>query len=226
MCSTWNNTITRLNTMPKKSDPIAILREGASALGVALSPGQADAYSRYLSELLRWNKKVNLTAIDDPAEAVVKHLLDSIALCRMLPDGPFSAADIGSGAGFPGLALKVARPDMAVTLVEPSHKKAAFLRHVIRLLGLTGAEVLAGKVEDMAETHAGKFDVVFSRAFKEPGGLLPLAGPLLKNGGSVVLSLGPGASGDVPVGWRVERSEDIALPFSDIGRRLVVYKKV
>jgi len=210
--------------MHVKTDPATMLTEGADALGVALTEGQRDSLLTCLSELLKWNKKINLTAIDNPGDAVVKHLLDSLALCRMLPDGPFRAADIGSGAGFPGLAVKVARPDMDITLVEPSRKKTAFLKHLIRLLKLDGAEAAALKVEDMAGTHGGRFDVILSRAFKEPSLLLPLVAPLLSAGGKVILSLGPGPCSAVPEGWTLAGAEDISLPFSDISRRLVLYE--
>lgn len=202
-----------------------LLTEGAELLGVRLSTGQAGAFDAYLSELLKWNKKVNLTAIVDGREVVVKHFLDSLALCRMLPVGPFRAADIGSGAGFPGLALKIARPDMEITFVEPAHKKVTFIKHIARLLGLTGVSAERARAEDLRTKCSGQFEVIFSRAFKEPDGLLPLAGPLMSVGGMVVLSLGPETSPDAPPGWEVSRKEDITLPLSDFKRVLISYKK-
>src|SRR5512143_2884015 len=107
-----------------------MLIDGAQALDVRLDKPQAGAFQVYLAELLKWNARINLTSVTDPREVVVKHFLDSISLCPLLPGGPFTAADIGTGAGFPGLAIKVVRHDMEITLIEPAHKKASFLRQV------------------------------------------------------------------------------------------------
>src|SRR5512143_3902603 len=130
----------------------------------------------------KWNARINLTTVTDPREVVVKHFLDSIALCPLLPEGSFRAADIGTGAGFPGLAIKLVRLDMEITLVEPVHKKASFLKQAVRLLGLTGVTVLAERLGPDPEELAERFDVVFSRAFKGPDELLPLAAGLLADG--------------------------------------------
>lgn len=250
-------------------DEITLLKTGAHELGVELSDAGLDAFRVYLSELLKWNLKVNLTSITRPREIVVKHFLDSLALCRILPADGFSAVDIGSGAGFPGLAVKAAVPGMKLTLVEPAHKKASFLRAAFRLMGLSDVSVVESRVEailpppsaplpvDAREPadeatkrlidrrdklrrlpgHAsdqysvtsalsssliGNFDIVFSRAFKGLAELLPLAYPLLKAGGSVAVSLGPGTEIRVPVGWEVLRAEDITLPFSDYKRTLML----
>lgn len=202
-----------------------LLTGGASELGVPLSAGQADAFMLYLSELRKWNQKTNLTAIEDPRDIVVKHFLDSLSLIRILPEGAKTAADIGSGAGFPGIPLKIAVPGLAMNLVEPAHRKAAFQRHIIRLLGLEGIRVDEARVEDVS-AGPERFDVIFSRAFKEPEGLLPLAEPLLAKGGQVVLSLGPSVGEAPPPGWEILRREGVTLPFSDIKRILVSYVKV
>lgn len=204
-------------------DEREVLKKGAERLGVPFATAHAEAFSLYLSELLKWNAKVNLTAITGPEEVAVKHFLDSLSLFRLLPEGHFSAADVGAGAGFPGLPLKIVRPDMALTLIEPARKKAAFLKNIARTLGLTGVYVVEEKVEDAAGEFAGRFDVVLSRAFREPRLLLPLAAPLLGEGGSVVLSVGPEQEPAPPEGWVVAREEEITLPFSDYKRTLIRY---
>lgn len=204
-------------------DEREVLKRGSERLGVPFAPAHADAFSLYLSELLKWNAKVNLTAITGPEEVAVKHFLDSLSLFRLLPEGSFSAADVGAGAGFPGLPLKLVRPDMALTLIEPARKKAAFLKSIARALGLAGVMVFEKKVEDAAGELGGRFDVVLSRAFREPRLLLPLAAPLLKEGGSVVLSVGPEQEPAPPEGWVVAREEELLLPFSDYRRRLIRY---
>jgi 16S rRNA (guanine527-N7)-methyltransferase len=217
------------------------LSGGARELGFPLSPGEVRLFELYLAELLKWNLKVNLTAITEPDEIVVKHFLDSLALRLILPPERggvppagaarpaqprnFSACDIGSGAGFPGLVLKAVLPGMALTLVEPIHKKAVFLRHVIRTLGLSPAAALEARAEALTEKISAPFDIVFSRAFKAPAELLPLAAPVLKDGGLAALSLGPGMESGHKPGWTVEREEEITLPFSDIRRKLVLLRK-
>ncbi len=114
---------------------------------------------------------------------------------------------------------------MALTLVEPVHKKAVFLRQVIRTLNLSPVTALEARAEDLPGKVSTPFDIVFSRAFKAPAELLPLAFPVLKDGGLVALSLGPGMECEPSPGWTVEREEEITLPFSDIRRRLILLKK-
>ncbi len=201
-----------------------LLTGGASELGVPLSAGQADAFMLYLSELRKWNQKTNLTAIEDPRDIIIKHFLDSLSLLRILPPEAKNASDIGSGAGFPGIPIKVAVPGLSITSVEPAHKKAAFQRHIIRLLGLEGIRVVEAKVEEVT-AGSERFDIIFSRAFKEPEGLLPLAGPLLAEGGQIILSLGPSVGEEPPAGWEIVRREEVTLPYSDIRRTLASYKK-
>jgi 16S rRNA (guanine527-N7)-methyltransferase len=199
-----------------------LLINGASQLGVALTGAQVDAFAVYLAELRRWNAKTNLTAIDEPGEVVVKHFLDSLTLVRMLPQGRFRAADIGSGAGFPGLALKVVLPEMELVSVEPAHRKAAFQRQASRLMGLKSVTVLERRLEDVLPEEAA-FDVVLSRAFKEPGLLLAGVAGLLAPGGRVVLSVGPEQTLQPPEGWAILASEKIILPFSEYSRTVATY---
>jgi 16S rRNA (guanine527-N7)-methyltransferase len=199
-----------------------LLIKGASQLGVALTGVQVDAFAVYLAELLKWNAKTNLTAIDEPGEVLVKHFLDSLTLVRMLPKGRFRAADIGSGAGFPGLALKVVLPEMELVSVEPARRKAAFQRQAARLMGLKSVTVLERRLEDVLPEEA-MFDVVLSRAFKEPGLLLPGLSGLLAQGGRVVLSVGPEQTLQPPEGWTILASEKIILPFSEYSRTVATY---
>jgi 16S rRNA (guanine527-N7)-methyltransferase len=217
------------------------LSGGAKELGFPLSPDEIRLFELYLAELLKWNVKVNLTAITEMEEIVVKHFLDSLALRLILPtetggDLPadaarpaqprnFSACDIGSGAGFPGLVLKAVLRGMDLTLVEPIHKKAVFLRHVIRTLNLSPVTALEARAEGLPKRISAPFDIVFSRAFKAPAELLPLAAPVLKEGGHAALSLGPGMEYEPQPGWTVECAREITLPFSDISRKLVLLRK-
>ncbi len=171
--------------------PIVILARGASALGAPLSPPQLDQFARYLTELEKWNRRINLTGTRDPHEIVIRHLLDSLAGERVLRDlvGEAEIADLGSGAGFPGLPLKIARPSLRLTLIEPRQKRAAFLLHVCGVLGLSGVQVVEETIgaDSPPPEYAGRFDRVLMRAVADPIEAVRLARPLLRQEGKVAV---------------------------------------
>jgi len=173
------------------ADPITVLARGAAALGVPLSPLQLDQFARYLTELEKWNRRINLTGTRDPHEIVIRHLLDSLAGEKVLRDlsNEAEVADLGSGAGFPGLPLKIARPAVRLTLIEPRQKRAAFLLHVCGVLGLPNIQVAEATI--MADRpppeYAGRFDCVVMRAVADPVEAVRLARPLLRPGGKVIV---------------------------------------
>jgi 16S rRNA (guanine527-N7)-methyltransferase len=138
------------------------LQAEAARLGVMLEPEHLDQFRKYLDLLLTWNRKINLTAITDPEQVLDKHFLDSLAAAPLVPRGRL--IDVGSGAGFPGLAIAIVRPDVQVSLLESTGKKASFLRTVIHELGLN-CEVLEMRVEDYT---GPKFDAAISRATFAP----------------------------------------------------------
>ena len=136
----------------------------------------------YRDELVRWNGAYNLTAVRDPAQMVSRHLLDSLVLLPALHDIPVTRLlDVGSGAGLPGIPLAIARPDWHVTLLDSNGKKARFLRHAVRMLGLDNAEVVECRVEDHAA--GSPYDAIVSRAFGALGDFLDATGSLLAPGG-------------------------------------------
>jgi 16S rRNA (guanine527-N7)-methyltransferase len=163
------------------------------ALGVALDAAAVARLGDYLARLLAMNESMNLTAIEDPAEAWEKHILDALTLVPLLADVRQGArlADVGSGGGLPGIPVAVARPDLRVTLVEATHKKAAFLSAVAEALGLAGVTVRAERAEQLGagELH-GAFDVVTARAVGRLEALVPLTAPLAKEGGVLLLVKG------------------------------------
>lgn len=141
--------------------PRAALERGLGEMGLALPEGAREKLLAYLELLAKWNKTYNLTAIREPVQAVSHHLLDSLAVLRELPPG--SLADVGSGAGLPGIPLAIAAPERAVTLNDASGKKGAFLRQAIIELGLGNAAVHVGRAEQWRPEE--RFAVVISRAF-------------------------------------------------------------
>ena len=145
----------------------------------------------YLDELIAWNRKINLTAITKPEEVIEKHFLDSLALLPHLPEKG-RVMDIGTGAGFPGLVIKIARPDLEVTLVEAKEKKGHFLNHMIRELRLEGVKTLARHLDSKTpDSSLGKFDLIVTRATFQPRNFSGLSRTYLQSGGKCIMMRGP-----------------------------------
>ncbi len=168
--------------------PVEILSAGAHTLGLVLSAEQVRQFRVYADMLREWNGKVNLTAITAPQQIVEKHFLDSLSVLTVLPKEAFSLADIGSGAGFPGLALAIARPDCTVTLIEATTKKAAFLNAVVESLKLQKVSVVVGRAETLAHEPKlrERFDVATARAVANLVTLVELTLPFVRVGGRVI----------------------------------------
>ena len=167
----------------------ARLRQLLEPFGLDLSSVQVDQILDYLHLLLRWNQKINLTAIRNPEECVTRHFGESLFLARHM-ELHGSLLDIGSGAGFPGLALKITFPRISVTLLEPVSKKRAFLKEAARTCGFDHVEVRGERLEDWARaTPAPAFDFATMRAVGSLEALVPLAAQCLKPNGSLLLWL-------------------------------------
>ena len=206
------------------------LRQGAEALDIAVDGEQVDAFALHAEELLYWNRRTNLTAITDPAQVAVKHFVDSLVPARFIADDA-TVLDIGSGAGFPGIPLKVVLPNLKVALVDASRKKITFLGHVIRLLGLTDIRAVHFRTGpsvpvDQARAVLGMgYDVVISRALGSPEALAPMALPLLGDHGMIISMRGKAVPASKAVGMRigpliVVDACDYRLPYEGPGRSL------
>lgn len=214
---------------------------GAAALGVALTPEQLAALSTHAEQLLLWNQKVNLTAITDVAEVAEKHVVDALAVIPHLPDGG-RVLDMGTGGGFPGIAIAILRPDLTVVLVDAVRKKVSFVSQVIRLLGLGNACAVHSRVESLSEDILQDgFDAVVSRAFTALDNFAGLAFPVLKPSGEILALKGAMAKDEAAVlatvssltGWDgrriaggdlVVRTLPYALPFGGGDRHLVTLR--
>src|SRR6266849_6246921 len=152
-------------------------------------PTVIQQFLRYRQELLDWNTRFNLTAITDPEEILIKHFLDSLSLLMAYDRPGARLLDIGAGAGFPGLPLKIVRPQWHVTLLEATGKKVTFLRHMIEILQLKGLEAVHGRAEELGhnQQYRASFDVVTARAVASLPTLLEYAAPFCRVGGQVVL---------------------------------------
>jgi 16S rRNA (guanine527-N7)-methyltransferase len=195
------------------------LRQLLEPFGLVLSPAQEDQVLTYLHLLLRWNQKINLTAIRDPEDCVTRHFGESLFLCRHAQlHGDL--LDIGSGAGFPGLALKIVFPELAVTLLEPVAKKRAFLKEAARACGFSHVVARAERLEDLAiAAPAPLFDFATMRAVGNLEVLIPLAAQCLKPEGSLLLWLTQdqaAALGSIPSGLAWE--DPLPIPLSRTGQ--------
>ena len=206
------------------------LIDGALAFGLVLTDEQADACLVYLVELEKWNRKFNLTAIRDEREIVTKHFIDSFSyLTGFVPEKGMELLDMGSGAGFPALPIKIAAPGLSVSLVESVRKKGAFLRHVIRTLGLEDVRVLGMRTGELPSVCHAFYDVVTARAFSDMESALKEGAAFLKRGGVMVLSRGPSEAIGIDVvtasDMTLKKRQDIFLPGSGDPRAIWVFQK-
>jgi 16S rRNA (guanine527-N7)-methyltransferase len=169
------------------------LKTGAAKLGFELNPHQLEQFQIYYHELIDWNKKVNLTSITEAKEVQLKHFLDSLTVILAFKHSAeiegLSIIDVGSGAGFPGLPLKISFPSVKLMLLEATAKKTAFLQHIIQTLELKGVEVAAGRAEEAAHQpqYRQQFDIVVSRAVALLPALTELTLPFCRTGGKIIL---------------------------------------
>ena len=207
--------------------PHELLINGLKDLGLTTSEIQINAFMTYLFELKKWNKVYNLTGLKEDRDIIVKHFFDSLLYLKVIPDGEVRIADIGSGAGFPGIPIKIIRPEIEIYLVEPSRKKSAFLRHVINHIGLKGIEVIEKNIEQIKVNNElpELVDVAVTRALFSIKDFLKKASHVVKHDGILILNKGPKALeeikmlGDVCTKYEILK---LALPFSDIERFIVV----
>jgi 16S rRNA (guanine527-N7)-methyltransferase len=167
-----------------------ILVKGAGELGIPLTSHQAELFLDYLENLKFWNKKINLTGIEDERGIVINHFLDSVTILPFVSENS-KLLDIGSGAGFPGIPLKIVVPSLEVTLLDSVQKKVFFMRDVIRKLKLSRIEAVWGRAEDPNNgVPRGCFDFVVSRAVGKIEKLLELGAPYLGEDGKIILMRG------------------------------------
>jgi 16S rRNA (guanine527-N7)-methyltransferase len=215
---------------------IKILSDGAAAIGVRLGPAALDLFAAYHREILLWNRRINLVSERSSREIVIRHFLDSLTPAPFLdrPDG--ALIDLGSGGGFPGIPLRIARSGLHVSLIEASRKKSSFLSHVVRTLRLDGVQVVRKRVEDLTagEALAGRFDTLISRAaFKLPD-LIRMASFFLNPGGQLIAMKGSNPQEEIEETERISEMagmvfttcRNVRPPGTDSLRKIIIYNRV
>lgn len=204
------------------------LEEGLAVLGIDLSGAVQAKLLGYVALLKKWNRVYNLTAIRNESDMVTQHLLDSLSMLPAVPESALAGrrwADVGSGAGLPGIPLALARPDLDMTLIEAVEKKSAFQRQAKIELGLSNIAVVSGRVE---EVPGGIFDAVVSRAFADLATFVNLAGHLLTHNGRLYAMKGLAAEDELsrlPAGWAVLDRARLNVPGLDAQRHLIVLER-
>ena len=208
-----------------------------ASLNIQLTRKQIDQFLIYYEMLVEWNQVMNLTAITEYDDVMKKHFIDSISLCKAYDISQnVSCIDVGTGAGFPGLAVKIAYPGLQVTLLDSLNKRIQFLNAVIEKLGLTGVETIHGRAEDFAkgEELREHFDLCVSRAVANLSTLSEYCLPFVKNGGYFISYKSEKVADEIEgaknaiaiLGGEINNQIEFTLPDSDIYRNLFVIKKI
>jgi len=201
-----------------------LLKDGAAGLGLALSARQQEQLLGLADELLDWNTRFNLTAIREPRDVITRHLLDSLSVQPHL--GGRSAADIGTGAGFPGLPLAIINPERHFALIEATGKKAKFVEHAAGKLGVANVQVVNARAEKWRPERP--FDSVISRALGSLEDFVRFAGPLCAPGGRLLAMKGQYPEqeiAEIPRSWRVVAVPRLEVPGLDAQRHLVILQR-
>ena len=218
----------------KKEEFFEKMQEKSKVLGVRFLVEQTEQFFEYMNLLIEWNEKMNLTAITDPEEIILKHFIDSITIIKDIEDGS-KVVDVGTGAGFPGIPVSIMNPTLKITLVDSLNKRLIFLQEVVNKLNLKNIEIVHARAEEFGQNkkYRENFDISTSRAVANLSTLSEYLIPLVKVGGKVISMKASDAQAEIEdaqkaievLGGRIEKIDEFNLPQSDIGRTVVVIKK-
>jgi 16S rRNA (guanine527-N7)-methyltransferase len=213
-----------------------LAQQAESLFNIHLTASQVAAFVAYERELLEWNQKFNLTAIRDPRSIRSKHFLDSLSCALAWPDSPPARlVDVGTGAGFPGLPLKILYPEMKLTLVESVGKKARFCEHIVEVLGLAGVDVIPARAEDLGRDPAQResYDCAVARQVANLSTLAEYLLPLVRPDGIMLAQKGEAGPAEAQsaahafklLGGQLEQQIPVHLPGVEDERYLIIVKK-
>ena len=204
-------------------------------IGLEFTKEQLDKFFKYMNLLLEWNEKINLTAITEPEEVILKHFIDSLTISKYIEENK-TLADVGTGAGFPGIALKIYRDDLKITLVDSLNKRINFLNEVIKELDLKKIETVHSRIEDFGKNkeYREKFDYTTARAVANLSVLSEYLIPIAKIDGQCICMKGSNVEEELDtsknaikiLGGKIQKIEEFNLPKSDIIRNVIIIKKL
>lgn len=212
-----------------------ILQSGAAEYNIQLEGKMHLDFKKYMELLKEWNQKFNLTAIEEDNEIALKHFVDSLSIVPFLPKGKCKLVDVGTGAGFPGIPVKIIRADIDVMLVDSLDKRVTFLKEVVKELALNGINAVHSRAEDFGAKaeYREKFDISIARAVAGLPVLLEYCLPLTKVGGIFIAMKGSSMEEEVSkagkaldiLGGKIEEVKELTLPLSDIKRNVIIIRK-
>lgn len=213
---------------------ISKMNEKGSKLNIMFHEKQLNNFYKFMNLLIEWNERVNLTAITEPDEIVIKHFIDSLTILKFIPEEA-NIIDVGTGGGFPGIPLKIVNENQRMVLLDSLNKRINFLNEVIKELQLQKIETLHARVEETGKQkmHREKYDIATSRAVANLPVLLEYMLPLVKIGGKAICMKGSNIE-EVKssnkaleyLGGEIEKIEEITLPDTDIKRNIIIVKKI
>lgn len=212
-----------------------IIYDLAKEIDIILSDDQIDKLYSYMNLLIEWNKKINLTAIIEPKDIIMKHFIDSFTISKHIKKN-VRLVDVGTGAGFPGIPLKIIREDIEVVLLDSINKRINFLKEVIDIVKLNKIEAIHSRVEEFGQNkiYRESFDIATSRAVANLATLSEYMIPLVKIGGSSICMKANNISDEIEnsksaievLGGSIKKIEEFMLPNTDIKRSVVIIKKI
>jgi 16S rRNA (guanine527-N7)-methyltransferase len=211
------------------------IKDKAEKINIVLDEKQQSLFWEYMNMLLEWNEKINLTAITEPDEVITKHFVDSMTILKYITNGK-SIVDVGTGAGFPGIPLKIANNTLNITLLDSLNKRINFLNETINCLKLESICAVHARVEEFGKNkcYRESFDVATSRAVASLNVLAEYMLPLVKVGGKCICMKGPEIDEEIEnskkaisvLGGKLEATDKIVIPGTDMKRTLIVISKV
>ena len=220
--------------MMRKEEFINKMKENEKYFDFHFSVEQLEQFFAYMNLLIEWNEKMNLTAIVEPNEIILKHFIDSITILKEI-DNNSKIIDVGTGAGFPGVPLSIMNPTLKITLADSLNKRLIFLQEVVNQLGLKNIEIIHARAEELGKNkkYRENFDAATSRAVANLSTLSEYLIPLVKVGGKIISMKAGGAQEEIEaakkaikiLGGEIEEIEEFKLPQTEIERTIILIKK-